>query len=131
MIGLDTNVLVRYIAQDDAVQSPKASSLIESLTVDEPGYVTQVALVEVVWVLSSLYAADRAQIAKVVEGFLRTKELNVEAAETVWKALRVFIASKADFPDCLIERICHDAHCEYTATFDTKAAKSAGLRLIK
>ena len=61
MIGLDTNVLVRYIAQDDAAQSPKASTLIESLTVDEPGYVTQVALVEVVWVLSSLYAADRDQ----------------------------------------------------------------------
>jgi predicted nucleic-acid-binding protein len=131
MIGLDTNVLVRYIAQDDAAQSPKASALIESLTADEPGYVTQVALVEVVWVLSSLYAADRDQIAKVVEGLLRTKELSVEAAETVWKALRVFTSSKADFADCLIERVCHDAHCEYTATFDTKAARSAGLRLIK
>jgi predicted nucleic-acid-binding protein len=131
MIGLDTNVLVRYIAQDDAAQSPKASALIESLTVDEPGYVTQVALVEVVWVLSSLYAADRDQIAKVVEGLLRTKELSVEAAETVWKALRVFTSSKADFADCLIERTCHDAHCEYTATFDAKEAKSAGLRLIK
>ncbi|NPT44405.1 PIN domain-containing protein [Paraburkholderia sp. 1N] len=131
MIGLDTNVLVRYIAQDDAAQSPKASTLIESLTVDEPGYVTQVALVEVVWVLSSLYAADREQIAKVVEGLLRTKELSVEAAETVWKALRVFSSSKADFADCLIERTCHDAHCEYTATFDAKVAKSAGLRLIK
>ncbi|HEV2642338.1 MAG TPA: type II toxin-antitoxin system VapC family toxin, partial [Candidatus Elarobacter sp.] len=104
MIGLDTNVLVRYIAQDDAAQSPKASALIESLTVDEPGYVTQVALVEVVWVLSSLYAADRDQIAKVVEGLLRTKELSVEAAETAWKALRVFTSSKADFADCLIER---------------------------
>jgi len=131
MIGLDTNVLVRYIAQDDAAQSPKASTLIESLTVDEPGYVTQVALVEVVWVLSSLYAADRDQIAKVVEGLLRTKELSVEAAETIWKALRVFTSSKADFADCLIERACHGAHCEYTATFDAKAAKSAGLRLIK
>ena len=63
MIGLDTNVLVRYIAQDDIAQSAKASALIESLTADEPGYVTQVALVEVVWVLSSLYAADRVQIA--------------------------------------------------------------------
>ena len=130
MIGLDTNVLVRYIAQDDAAQSPKASTLIESLTVDEPGYVTQVALVEVVWVLSSLYAADRDQIAKVVEGLLRTKELSVEAAETVWKALRVFSSSKADFADCLIERGCHDAHCEYTATFDAKAGKSASLRLL-
>ncbi|MCX4165997.1 MULTISPECIES: PIN domain-containing protein [Paraburkholderia] len=131
MIGLDTNVLVRYIAQDDKTQSPKANALIESLTVEEPGYVTQVALVEVIWVLSSLYAADRDQIAQVVEGLLRTKELSVEAAGTVWKALRAFTSSKADFADCLIERVCHDAHCEYTATFDGKAARSAGLRLIK
>jgi predicted nucleic-acid-binding protein len=131
MIGLDTNVLVRYLAQDDAQQSARASALIESLTLEEPGYVTQVALVEIVWVLSSLYAAGRDEIAKVVEGLLRTRELQLEAAETVWKALRSFASSKADFADCLIERACHDAKCEYTATFDAKAAKSAGLRLIK
>ncbi|HTK02205.1 MAG TPA: type II toxin-antitoxin system VapC family toxin [Bordetella sp.] len=131
MIGLDTNVLVRYIAQDDATQSAKASTLIESLTAEEPGYIAQVALIEVVWVLSSMYAADRDQIAKVVEGLLRSKGLILEAADTVWKALHVFISSKADFADCLIERVCHDAHCEYTATFDARAAKSAGLRLIK
>jgi predicted nucleic-acid-binding protein len=131
MIGLDTNVLVRYLAQDDAQQSARASALIESLTLEEPGYVTQVALVEIVWVLSSLYAAGRDEITNVVEGLLRTRELHLEAAETVWKALRLFASSKADFADCLIERTCHDANCEYTATFDAKAAKSAGLRLIK
>src|ERR1700742_3589728 len=104
MIGLDTNVLVRYIAQDDAVQSSKATALVESLTVDDPGYAAQVALMEVVWVLGSLYAADRADIAKVVEALLRTRELVIESAETVWKALRLFASSKADFADCLIER---------------------------
>ena len=93
---------------------------------------TQVALVETVWVLSSkLYAADRAGITAVVETLLRTKELAVEGADIVWKALRVFASSKADFADCLIERSCHDANCEYTATFDTKSAKTAGLRLVK
>lgn len=131
MIGLDTNVLVRYLAQDDAVQSSKANALVESLTADDPGYVTQVALVEVVWVLASLYTANREDIAKVVETLLRTRELVLESAETVWKALRLFASSKADFADCLIERGCHDAKCEYTATFDAKAARTAGLRLIK
>jgi predicted nucleic-acid-binding protein len=131
MIGLDTNVLVRYLAQDDAVQSSKASVLVESLTADDPGYVTQVALIEVVWVLSSLYAAERGDTSKIVETILRTRELVVESSETVWKALRLFSSSKADFADCLIERACHDAKCEYTATFDAKAAKTAGLRLIK
>jgi predicted nucleic-acid-binding protein len=131
MIGLDTNVLVRYIAQDDATQSAKASALIESLTADSPGYITQVALVELIWVLGSLYAAGRDDITRVVEGLLRTRELTVESAEIVWKAVRHFAISKADFADCLIERACHEAKCEYTATFDIKAAKTAGLQLIK
>jgi len=130
MIGLDTNVLVRYIAQDDPIQSKKATALIESLTADSPGYVTLVALVEVVWVLGRAYGADRSEIALVVETLLRTKELVVEAADTVWKALRLYAGSSADFADCLIERACHEAQCEYTATFDTKAAKIAGMRLV-
>ncbi|MEO6919546.1 MAG: type II toxin-antitoxin system VapC family toxin [Collimonas sp.] len=131
MIGLDTNVLVRYLVQDDPAQARKASVLIESLTVERPGYVTQVALVEVIWVLGRAYGAGREEIAQVTETLLRTKELVIEAAETVWKALRLYAGSSADFADCLIERACHEAQCEYTATFDEKAAKTAGLRLIK
>jgi predicted nucleic-acid-binding protein len=93
--------------------------------------VTQVALVEVVWILGRAYDATRGEIAEVIEALLRTKELVLEEMKTVSKALRVFSSSAADFPDCLIERACHDADCEYTATFDTKAAKSAPLKLIK
>ena len=130
MIGLDTNVLVRYFAQDD-VEQGKATDLIESLTVDRPGYVTQVALVEVVWVLARAYGLERAEIAQVIETALRTKELLIEAAEMIWKALRLYTASSADFADCLIERACHEAGCDYTATFDKTAAKTAGMRLIK
>jgi predicted nucleic-acid-binding protein len=131
MIGLDTNVLVRYFAQDDVEQAKRATDLIESLTTDRPGYVTQVTLVEVVWVLARAYGLERAEIAQVIETALRTKELLIEAAETVWKALRLFTASSADFADCLIERTCHKAGCDYTATFDKTAAKTAGMRLIK
>lgn len=131
MIGLDTNVLVRYFAQDDAAQAKKATALIESLTADNPGYITQVALVEVVWVLGRAYGASREEITQVIETLLRTKELAVEKAETVWKALRLYAGSSADFADCLIERACHDAQSEYTVTFDTKAAKLDGMRLIK
>ncbi|MDC6177157.1 PIN domain-containing protein [Ralstonia solanacearum] len=131
MIGLDTNVLVRYFAQDDAAQAKKATALVESLTADSPGYVTQVALVEVVWVLGRAYGASREEITQVIETLLRTKELVVENAETVWKALRLYAGSSADFADCLIERVCHDAQCDYTVTFDTKAARLDGMRLMK
>ena len=131
MIGLDTNVLVRYFAQDAPVQTRKANALIESLTAEQPGFVTLVALVETVWVLGLAYDAPRSSIVEVVETLLRTKEIHVEAAETVWKAVRLYAASTADFADCLIERTGHEALCEYTATFDVKAAKATGMRLIK
>ena len=67
MIGLDTNVLVRYIMQDDAKQSPKATRLIESLTTDEPGFVSVVSVVELGWVLSSSYGLTHEQVGLAFE----------------------------------------------------------------
>jgi len=131
MIGLDTNVLVRYIAEDDPKQSPKAVRFVESLTTDAPGYVSIVALIELVWVLGSCYALSNDQIADAVGTLLRTKEIVVADADTVWKAIRMFRAGKAaDFADCLIECLAGDAGCTYTATFDRNAAKHCGMQLI-
>lgn len=130
MIGLDTNVLVRYIAQDDTRQSPKATTLIESLTVESPGYISLVSVVELVWVLSGCYASSKGEICVVLETLLRTKEIIVANADTVWKAVRVFKGSSADFADCLIERSANEAGCGYTATFDRGTAKHCGMRLI-
>lgn len=132
MIGLDTNVLVRYFAQDDAVQSKRATALMESLSAEHPGYVSQVALVELVGVLARCYSVERGQLKDILESMVGTKELLVEGADAVRKALRVFAASdKADFADCLIERSGHVADCEYTATFDVTASKVAGMQLVK
>lgn len=132
MIGLDTNVLVRYFAQDDVAQSKKATALMESLSSDRPGFVSQVALIELVWVLGRCYDVGREQTTDIIESMLGTKELVVEAADTMRKALRVFAASsKADFADCVIERSGHVAECEYTATFDVAASKVAGMHLLK
>lgn len=130
MIGLDTNVLVRYVTQDDPKQSPKAAKLIESLTIDTPGYISMVSVVELVWVLAACYRSDRAEIGTVLETLLRTKEIVVAQADTVWKALRVFRNGNADFSDCLIERSANEAGCSHTATFDREAAKSCGMKLI-
>lgn len=131
MIGLDTNVLVRYIAQDDPQQSPRASALIEALTVDAPGFVSLVSVVELVWVLTSCYGSTRAEVSHMLETLLRTRELVVAQAETVWKAVRVFKDSKADFADCLVERCGAEAGCAATLTFDVGAAKHCGMRLIE
>ena len=130
MIGLDTNVLVRYVTQDDPLQSAKASELIESLSTLSPGFVSLVSVVELVWVLQSCYQSAKSDVVVVLETLLRTRELTIEHAETLWQALRRFTASKADFADCLIERCARAAGCEYTATFDLNAAKAAGMKRL-
>jgi predicted nucleic-acid-binding protein len=130
VIGLDTNVLVRYIMQDDDAQSALATRLLESLTAEAPGFVPLVAVVELAWVLSSAYELDKNQLVTAFEALLRTKEIVVERAETVWKALRVFGNSKADFADCLIERSAAAAGCERTMTFDRGTVKGCGMVLV-
>ncbi len=130
MIGLDTNVLVRYIMQDDPKQSPKASLLIDALDDTNRGFVSLVSVVELVWVLSSCYDLSREQITQALDVMLRTRQFAVEQSEQVMRALRVFAAGKADFADCLIERSAAQAGCDKTVTFDVGAAKYAGMNLI-
>ena len=130
MIGLDTNVLVRYIMQDDPKQSSKAANLIESLDAENPGFITMVSVVELYWVLTSSYELTGAQVAQALDAILRTKQLQVERADQVVRALRVFGHGKADFADCLIERAASGAGCSQTMTFDVGAGKHAGMTLI-
>ena len=130
MIGLDTNVLVRYIMQDDPKQSAKATQLIESLDSDSPGFVTIVSVIELYWVLTSCYALSNVQVKQALEALLRTKQILVDRADQVVRALRVFADGKSDFADCLIERTAAGAGCTGTMTFDTGAAKHAGMTLI-
>jgi predicted nucleic-acid-binding protein len=130
MIGLDTNVLARYIMQDDALQARKATRLIEGLGQDDPGFVSVVALVELVWVLTASYQLDRAQISETLDLLLRSKELRIDRAEIVLQATRRFRTGSADFSDCLIEQIGRSKGCSATMTFDKLASKSAGMTLL-
>jgi predicted nucleic-acid-binding protein len=129
MIGLDTNIIVRYITQDDVPQSRAANKLIDSLSAQEPGFIAIVVIAELTWVLQRSYRAGRGEIAKVVESLLQTEELRIERADLVRQALHRFTGNRADFADCLIERCAHAAECHYTATFDREAA-AIGMRLL-
>ena len=130
MIGLDTNVLVRYVMQDDARQAARATALIESFSAEEPGFVPVVTVVELVWVLAGSYGLARAQVAAALEALLRAKELVVERADIVTQSLRRYATGGADFADALIERLAVSAGCTATMTFDAGAAKSAGMTLV-
>ena len=131
MIGIDTNVLVRYLAQDDERQSSLASQIIEALTAEEPGFITTVVLVETVWVLTRAYKMSRPQIADVITLLLQSRELVIEHADAVHLAHATFERTAADFADALIAHGARLAGCRETVTFDRAAAADTGMRLLK
>lgn len=131
MIGLDTNIIVRYLTQDDHLQSTLATRLFESLTPEEPGFVSTVALIETVWVLRSFYDVARNDLQPILDTLLRTRGVVVERSDLVWMALSAHSRGTADFADYLIERHAHAAGCDYTLTFDRDAVNTAGMKLLK
>jgi predicted nucleic-acid-binding protein len=130
VIGLDTNVLVRYIMQDDPVQSAQATKLVDSLNAATPGFVSLVSVIELVWVLSTCFELRREQIMQALEALVRAKQLVVDRTDQVVQAMRTFKSGSADFADCLISSAASSAGCPQTMTFDVVAAKTAGMELI-
>ena len=129
MIGLDTNILVRFIAEDHPAQTAAAAKLIDSLSTEVPGSLSLVVLAELIWVLRISYQFSQEEIERVVEKLLRSREMVLEQKEIVAKALTRFRHSHADFADCLIECYGRNAGCQYVLTFDKKAV-AAGMRLL-
>ncbi|MEN8205531.1 MAG: type II toxin-antitoxin system VapC family toxin [Pseudomonadota bacterium] len=132
MIGLDTNVLIRYIVQDDPKQAGIATRLIESkCTADTPGYISFIVLVEVAWVLARAYGYSRDVISGVLQQVLSTAELVVENHTVAWLALSDYQNSSSNYSDCLIGRIHQENGCEVTVTFDKKAGRIDTFQLLK
>ena len=134
MRGLDTNVLVRYLAQDDAGQAAIASRLIEQdLSPTRPGFVSLVVLVELCWVLKRLYAATEDEIVDTVEDLLGTAQFHVEGRAVVQAAMQGATqrhGAKAGFTDRLIVEIAKTHGCSHTVSFDKGAVRSAGMVLL-
>lgn len=130
MIGLDTNVLLRFFLQDDLRQSPRSTALLDSISPQNPGYISIVTLAELVWVFDRTYRKSRNEIGAFLRGLLESNDLVLEKYDAVSQAFRKFESSNADFSDCLIERLCASAGCSQTMTFDVGAAKSAGMVLL-
>jgi predicted nucleic-acid-binding protein len=129
VIGLDTNVLVRYIAQDEPGQAAAATRLIEGFTPEAPGFISTVTLVETVWVLTAAYKTPKPGIAAVIEGLLRAREIVVETPEIHYLALGAYQAAAVDYADAVIAQAGRQAGCDHTVTFDRRAATSLMQRL--
>jgi len=124
MVGLDTNVLVRYLAQDDAVESARAVRLIErELTEREPGYISLVALVETYWVLKRLYGATSKELHDTVRDLLDVRQFSIERRLCVANALARLGEGTGDLADAIVAELAFEAGCERVVTFDKRATK--------
>lgn len=130
MIALDTNVLVRFLVQDDPDQARLASEVIDQLTESGPGFVGREVLVELVWVLERAYRLGRAEIAGALDGLLASTELVIEGADDIGPALELYRNDGFGFADLMIAAAARRADASEVVTFDRKAARLPGVRLL-
>ncbi|MFZ1386333.1 MAG: type II toxin-antitoxin system VapC family toxin [Thiolinea sp.] len=132
MIGLDTNVLVRYLTQDDPVQSTLATDFIEQqLSTSNLGIISHIVLIEVAWVLNRAYHYSRDQVAQALHAILTCQEFQVETTELAILAWQDYVQGNADFSDYLLARTHQKLGATYTITFDRKAALTPTFKLLK
>lgn len=119
MIALDTNVLVRYLVEDDPVQTEQAARLIEgAIEREEKLFVSQIVFCELVWVLSFAYNFSRAEIAPVLNQLRRGAQLVAEGPDEIRRATDAYSERKGDFADYLIAETALAHGCSSVATFD-------------
>ena len=132
MIGLDTNVLVRYLVHDDLSQARKATQVItKQCTSEDPGFVNRMVLCELVWVLDSAYGYSKDTILAVLEKLLRTSQFKIEDIQSTWTAFRRYQKGKADFADCLLGATNQSGGCDVTVTFDRAASTLEGFQRLE
>ncbi len=127
MLGIDTNVLVRFLVRDDETQFEKARKLIKrEVAAGRCVFVNQLVLMETEWVLRSRYAVPKNQIIEAISGLLDATDVQFEDEPSIEEALFMWKDTTADFADCLIGAKNRRAGCRATASFDVKASKLPG-----
>lgn len=130
MIALDAGVLVRYLAQDDAIQSARATEFIENeLSAEQPGFLPLVALVELYWVLHRCYGQGRADWSRTLRGLLTARQIVVENLPAAWNAM-LACDEGLDFAEALLAATAHTAGARALATFDPALARHPHARLL-
>ncbi len=132
MIGLDTNILVRYLTQDDPIQSPKATRILErTFTPDAPGFLSLASILETAWVLENIYGLSNLKLAEAIERMLQIEALAIQNEKEVFGAMFILKSNQGSFEDALIGALGAWAGCDFTLTFDKKASRLSGFELIQ
>ncbi len=131
MIGIDTNVLLRMLVRDHDAQARAAERFISThCSRENPGFVSCIVITEIAWALKRMYGYDRSEIVTALRALLNVTELEIESADEVHLAVADFEKSGGGFVDCLLARTNTAVGCEHTITFDRKAAKLPGFKLL-
>ena len=124
MLGIDTNILVRFLVQDDEAQFEKARKLIKrEVAAGRRVFVNQLVLMETEWVLRSRYRIAKNQIIEAISGLLDATDVELEDEPAIEEAIFIWKDSTADFADCLIGAKNRRLGCRATATFDLNASQ--------
>jgi len=131
LIGIDTNVLVRYITQDDKLQSGIVTEFIENYCLNgNKIFVNHIVICELVWVLKKCYKSSKPETINVIEHILQISQFSTEIVQIIWQALSDYKKGFADFADYVVSRTNIFNHCDETVTFDQKAGQSKGFSLL-
>ena len=127
MLGIDTNVLVRFLVRDDEAQFDRARKLIKrEVAAGRRVFVSQLVLLETEWVLRSRYALRTIEIIGAGSGLPDATDVQFEDEAAIEEALFVWKDAVVDFADCLIGARNRRLGCRATATFDAKASALPG-----
>lgn len=131
MTGLDTNVLVRYLTEDDPVQSKRAADLISSATTrGERCFISAIVLCELAWVLRGAYRVTQADLILTIDRILGTTQFVIGDKDVVRRALDGYRSGRADFADYVIGALHLDAGCRRTVTFDRRLRGDAAFQVL-
>jgi len=131
MKALDTNVLVRYLVQDDPAQGRKAAAYIErAAEAGDQILISNIVLCETVWVLDTAYGYDKSEIEEAIDKLLQSGTFQFEAKDIVSAAFEEYRSTKVDIADCLIGCVHASLGCEPTVTFDTALRKLPSFHLL-
>ncbi len=131
MVALDTNVILRYLLQDDPKQASRANHIFDRvLSRENPGFITLVTVLEIVWVLRSLLKQTHTEIATHLENLLAADTLEVQNEQQVFEAVFALKRGAGEFEDALIGALNAWAGCPYTLTFDKRALRMPYFQLI-
>lgn len=131
MIGLDTNVLIRYLVQDDEQQAQLATDLIENqCTIENPAFINEITLCEIIWVLKRAYRYDKTVILTILKQLLSIDEFYISSHPEAWAAYHDYEKGNADFSDYFIAQINKKMGCPVTFSFDKKACQHENFKFL-